>query len=259
MVEERWRLIENGAESGEQNMAVDQTLLELAEPGVASPVLRFYRWERPTLSVGHLQKIGGLIDTDYLGKNNIPLVRRPTGGRAILHDDEVTYSVIIPKGSQLYRPLRPLFRVISSVLRVALAGCGVAVDTDGGADTSRPMSTPCCFAARSHFEISSGGKKVSGSAQRRIKSSALQQGSIILSMNVTSYLSCFIWQDEGQRKMAEQMMGGINIGRTDEVNQERLRHSIISAFEMLYGIILVPDRLSDAEEEQVANIIKGVK
>ncbi len=258
-MEERWRLIESGAESGDWNMAVDRALLESAEQEGSAPILRFYSWERSTLTVGHLQKTAEIIDTDYLNVNDIPLVRRPTGGRAILHDDEVTYSVIVPEDSQLYRPLRPMFRIISSVLRVALSGCGVAIDPEGGADGGQSLSTPCCFASRSSFEISSGGRKIAGSAQRRLKSTALQQGSIILSMDKERYLSCFRWQDNEQREAARNLMGGINRGRNEKIGPDDLRGSIVRAFEMLYGMTFYSDKLSDMENEQIAfNIEQGV-
>src|SRR5437879_3427953 len=91
-----WRLIQDGPATGAWNMAVDEALLQAARRDLTPPTLRFYGWSRPTLSVGRHQDPCAGIDHDFRASRGIDLVRRPTGGRAVLHDQEVTYSIVLP-------------------------------------------------------------------------------------------------------------------------------------------------------------------
>jgi len=251
---EFWRLIEDGPASGEWNMAVDSALLKSAELGVSAPALRLYEWDRPTLSYGYLQEKDGWIDLDYLEKNRIPIVRRPTGGRALVHDDEVTYSVIIPSSSPLYGSLRQIYGMVSDAIKKALDDIGVK--TGEGKTQPGSRNSALCHSAKTSFEISLEGRKIVCGAQRRFKSSAIQHGAIALSVDKERDLSCFIWRDEADRKMAVRKMGGLNDFLEKRVSADTVRKALINAFEKLYGIEFEKGELTPVERE-AANALTG--
>ena len=112
-----WRLIKDGFNNGYYNMALDVAIASAVEKGASPPTLRLYGWKSPTLSIGYSQRTDKKIDTNYCLKNKIGIVLRPTGGRAVLHDKEVTYSLISPKNNPLFPDnISGTYRVISETL-----------------------------------------------------------------------------------------------------------------------------------------------
>ena len=97
MTEQVWRLLRTGKRSGAENMAIDEAILIAGGEGKVPPTIRFYGWEPPTLSIGYFQRAAREVDLERLRERGVGLVRRPTGGRAVLHDKELTYSVIAPE------------------------------------------------------------------------------------------------------------------------------------------------------------------
>jgi lipoyl(octanoyl) transferase len=155
--------------SGEHNMATDEALLERAAR-VGAAYLRFYRWDPPTLSVGRNQPITF---------HGVPLVRRPTGGRAVWHADEVTYAVVAPIA--MFGSLRKAYCEIHTRLAGALRVLGAeAVLAPTAQPPIRPSAHPSCFSAPVGGEILVHGKKLVGSAQVRRGNAFLQHGSILL-------------------------------------------------------------------------------
>jgi len=242
---ERWRLIVHPPSPGEWNMAVDSSLLSMAEKDETGPVLRLYGWERPTLSIGFGQNTEKDINMDYLSRRNIPLVRRPTGGRAILHDDELTYAVILPSSGGLYGSLKEVYGFIASALREALKSLEVDIDPESAG--GGVAGAPCCFSSKTRFEITANGRKIAGSAQRRLKRSALQHGSVILSRNAENCVSCFNWRSEDKRERALRAMGEINSGRKQAIRPDEFGQALVKAFERMYDIEFINDELSEHE------------
>ena len=101
---QEWRVIEDGPQDGEPNMAIDRAILASCASGKTLPTLRLYSWERPTLTVGYAQDFSKEIDVDRCRKLGIQIVRRPTGGRALLHNHEVTYSFTAPTPHSKFPP-----------------------------------------------------------------------------------------------------------------------------------------------------------
>ena len=229
---EHWRLFQDSPADGETNMAADFNLLREAENG-ATPALRIYGWSRPTLSIGYAQSADDDVDIEFAERNAIPVVRRPTGGRAVLHDAELTYAVAMPDSSAFHGSLSQVYEFVTDALRQAILSFGVKLDTSVSDAPLR--SNPCCFATRTRSEISIGGRKVSGSAQRRLKRSALQHGSVILSIDTQKYLSCLKWKSEAAKHNAAMKMGGLNELGVD-ITREALSLAIVEAFEGLYNI-----------------------
>jgi len=171
-----WRILRDPAVGGAWNMAVDVALARHLENGHG--ILRLYRWSRPTLSFGRNQKARDRYDPFALRSLGVDVVRRPTGGREVLHDRELTYSVILPLRSQ--SGLRSTYRTLHDGLVEALRSLGVNAHLAGpGARSPGPDAGPC-FADPVANEVVVEGRKIVGSAQSRIGESLLQHGSLIL-------------------------------------------------------------------------------
>ncbi len=192
-----WRVLRSGPGDGLTNMATDLALLDHARR-TGEATLRLYAWARPTLSLGRHERGRGVFDLRALRESGIDLVRRPTGGRALLHDHEVTYAVAAPTAAGT---LGETYRAVNALLLAALRSLGVRVDeaartsrgARGGdgvrADDAghhpasvtplRPDGAPC-FAEPSAGELVVDGAKLVGSAQWRDGGAWLQHGSILL-------------------------------------------------------------------------------
>jgi lipoate-protein ligase A len=187
-----WRFLNTGAAAGAFNMAADEVLARQA----TVPTLRVYRWQPFTISIGYNQNIEE-IDLQKVHRDGVGVVRRPTGGRAIYHAHEVTYSVVIPKNSDWFaKNSLAMYNHISSALVLGLRAAGVSVNLE-----KRALPDPefmsydqkfACFATSARYEIHYDSKKLVGSAQRRFEHALLQHGSILLGeqhLNLLDYLS----------------------------------------------------------------------
>ena len=172
-----WRLIHDEPAAGARNMAIDEVLMESVRAG-APPVLRFYDWEPDCLSIGYFQSIAE-VDTQGYRRRGIEIVRRPTGGNAILHRDCLTYSVLLPAASPLVRGgIVASYRRLSRPFALALTELGAPVAA--APDSARPGAGLDCFAAPGPSELTLAGRKILGSAQTRRRGVVLQHGSLIL-------------------------------------------------------------------------------
>lgn len=172
-----WRLLRTPPLDGALNMAVDEALLSRAAHS-HEWVVRLYAWSEPTLSVGRHQRALEYYDPAALATAQIPVVRRPTGGRGILHDREVTYSVtgpVVGAGS-----LRETYARINRVLQVAMRHLGVEAEHSTRHGRAIPPGSSPCFASPAEGEMVVGGRKLVGSAQWRDDSALLQHGSILI-------------------------------------------------------------------------------
>ncbi len=158
-------------------MALDHALALECAPDEA--VLRLYGWSAPTISFGRNEPARGRYDLDLAAAMGVAFVRRPTGGRAVLHDEEITYAVVAPLGA--FGGLRRAYHAINEALAAALSALGAPVSLagSGGPGALRPDAGPC-FQAPVAGEVTLGGRKLVGSAQVRAGRALLQHGSIIL-------------------------------------------------------------------------------
>jgi lipoate-protein ligase A len=173
----RWRLLRHGAAVGALNMAWDEALMARARD-TGEGVLRFYLWASPTLSLGRHQPARDRYDRKRAAAAGVSVVRRPTGGRAVLHHHELTYSVTYPERA-LGSP-RESYRWINRLLLAGLSRVGVgAVEAAARKSARQPDTTPC-FAEPAPGELMVDGRKLVGSAQFREDGAILQHGSILI-------------------------------------------------------------------------------
>ncbi len=177
-----WRLIEDGPGDGRLNMAIDRAILTACDRGQAPATLRLYGWDKPALSIGYSQNEFKDVDRARCEQKNISIVRRFTGGRALLHQDEFTYSLVAPIPHPGFPGnLAGAFSTVSKAVILSLEKAGVIKPEMVGKDTRTPSKrSPACFLTSNHWEITVQGKKLAGSAQRRLNGAFLQHGSILL-------------------------------------------------------------------------------
>lgn len=157
-------------------MAVDEALARCRRPGEAT--LRIYRWIRPTLSLGRNQPARGRYDPHALRSLGVDAVRRPTGGREVLHDRELTYAVVVPVAGP--GSLRAVYRQVNEALVEALAALGVRGGLAEPAARTPHLDAGACFGGPARGEVVADGRKLAGSAQVRLGSTLLQHGSLLL-------------------------------------------------------------------------------
>lgn len=175
-----WKLIiEPKPLRGSLNMAVDEFLFQ-SLTGEPLTFVRFYQWERPTASMGCMQKIEKVIDLDFCQRNGIDVVRRITGGKLVLHHQEITYSVCSSDDETFSKTLPGSYKLISQALMAGLEKMGIEPSSADQAPPFYAKSDLPCFSHPAQDEIEVNGKKIIGSAQKRTGTEFLQHGSIPL-------------------------------------------------------------------------------
>jgi lipoate-protein ligase A len=240
-----WRLIETAPLSGAENMAIDQALFESVQAGGA-PVLRFYRWDPPCLSLGRNEPARGRYDPEALKARGIDVVRRPTGGLAVLHDRELTYAVAAPVG--LLGSPRASYEAINRALVRGLARLGVAAEVAGpagpGAAGPWPAAPGPCFQVAAPGEVVVGGWKLVGSAQRCERRTLLQHGSLLLEGDQSTVAELLGAQAPGAEPPRAAALARV-LGYVPPWSE--LVAALAAGFTETLGIRLAPATLSAAE------------
>lgn len=181
-MERNWRLIIDGACPAASNMAIDEAILMACLSGEAPPTLRLYRWRKPAISLGFFQDLyRAHMDIEYCQDAGIELVRRPTGGRAVLHGHDLTFSVILgiqhlPESAS---DILGSHRWLMSGIVAGLQSLGIQAQIGEVISGTRPgMPSADCFAHTAECDIHVGQEKIAGAAQVRRNDFLLEQGSI---------------------------------------------------------------------------------
>lgn len=199
-----WRLIVHGATDGPANMAVDEAITEQVRDGQALPTLRFYAWEPACLSLGYAQPASD-VDLERLRARGWDVVRRLSGGRAILHVDELTYSVAVPAAdARVAGGVVESYRRLSQGLLAGLEKLGAAVHAAQAGDEAHGFKGPVCFEVPSDYEITVQGRKLIGSAQTRRAEGGvvLQHGALPLTGDLGRICEALAFADEAAQAEA---------------------------------------------------------
>lgn len=174
----RWRLIDDGKHSARWNMAMDEAIMDAVADGLAPPTLRFYDWDSSAVTVGRFQNVDRDVNMAFCRSMNLPVVRRPTGGRGILHGGDLTFSIVVPLAALGEdQGVTASYRRLASGILTGLAQLGVQATM--GECERREGRGGDCFASRSRADVLDGdGSKLIGSAQRRSGEMLLQQSSL---------------------------------------------------------------------------------
>ena len=207
MIHDEWRWISDSHHTAESNMAMDAALLVDCEQGRIPPTVRLYGWSESAITIGYSQKAERELDLERCRELGISVVRRPTGGRAILHHRELTYAVVAPVSiTPFNRGLKETFGAISEALLAGLQGLGIRGDINTSKQRSESTRSPACFASLNHCEITVDGKKLVGSAQKRTSKAFLQHGSLIIDADHERFASLLKFDDESERNATQQRL-----------------------------------------------------
>ncbi|MCY3833566.1 MAG: biotin/lipoate A/B protein ligase family protein [Chloroflexi bacterium] len=247
---------------GARNMALDCAILEAVARGEQPPTLRLYGWKPYCLSLGYGQRARD-VDMAALCRRGWGLVRRPTGGKAILHGDELTYSLSLPIDHAMAGgDVVDSYRRISAGLLAALAILGVAATAERqSAKARRAHAGPVCFEMPSHYEISAGGRKLIGSAQLRRKGGLLQHGSLPLTGDLARICEVLHFESDAQREMQMDSVRGRALTLEQITDESPPWSTAAAAMERGFARAMncepMPGELSPAEELRADELFRG--
>jgi lipoate-protein ligase A len=242
-----WRFIDSGPKRASLNMAIDEAIAESVGKGLAPPTLRFYGWNPPAVSIGYSQNIEE-VDQEECRLKNYDIVRRPTGGRAILHNKELTYSIMSPADNPLFsKNIMSSYKILHQGIMIGLRKLGLIPEMVSGRD-KKGNKSPACFFSPSIYELTIDGKKIIGSAQKRWQKVMLQQGSILLDLDVDALFSVLSNQNSrGAKERAGQKMTSISRELGKSVDIDNVKKVMTDGFEEALGIRLKRGSLTDYE------------
>lgn len=254
-----WRLIRTPAAPGAWNMAVDEAILDHAMRGEVLPTLRLYAWDPPCLSLGRAQPFTD-VEQNRLQSRGWDVVRRMTGGRAILHTDELTYSVSGAVDEPILAgSLLESYNRLAGALLAAVQELGLRVEMKEGKADQGGTPNPVCFEVPSTYEITVNGKKLIGSAQARRKEGVLQHGSLPLTGDLSRICQALVFPDEPAREAAvERLLARATtvesvLGRG--VEWETAAQAFVRAFEAKLGLTLERGELSESELARAEELV----
>ncbi|OCS85491.1 lipoate--protein ligase family protein [Caryophanon latum] len=265
---EKWYFMNSGKCRGSYNMAMDEALLTFHSEGQIPPVIRFYEWAEPTLSIGYFQTAARDINLEAVQAQGIDFVRRPTGGRAVLHEHELTYSVIVSEEHpDMPKNVTEAYRVISEGILSGFHELGMEAyfsvpESKEQLDDLKKPKSAVCFDAPSWYELVVEGKKVAGSAQTRQKGVILQHGAILLDVDIDKLLSVFKFESDEQKAIMRdklvQKAVAINDLTDAHITAAQATEAFRRGFEQSLQIELVPYELT-SEQLQIVEEIERTK
>lgn len=261
---ETWNFINTGSHDPFYNMAMDEALLNFVASGDIGPVIRFYTWNPATLSAGYFQRLTKEIDIDKVKEKGFGLVRRQTGGRGVLHDKELTYSVIVPESHpNMPSTVTEAYRVISQGLLEGYKELGldayfaIPKSKEEREKLKQPRSA-VCFDAPSWYELVVEGRKIAGSAQTRQKGVILQHGSLLQDVDVDELFDMFIFKNERLKSKMKAAFVDKAVALNDiadhYISITDMEQAFEKGFKQGLGIELKPLTLTDEQLQEVKKL-----
>jgi lipoyl(octanoyl) transferase len=255
-----WRLLPFTCPTAPENMAMDEAVFLSCRSSASPPTLRFYGWPSPAVSVGYFQDIHAEIDLDACRRLFVPVVRRPTGGKAVLHDGDFTYAVAAPDPVEGFPPdILGTYRLISRCLARGLAELGIRADM---ADAGRPRedlpARASCFALPSRYELLVKGRKICGSAQVRSQGAFLQHGSLLVDFDPSRTAELMISPHQDRDEQIGRLQESITSLRDHLAPvpaMDELCRVMKMGFETTLGVRLAEGRLTREEEDLQARLL----
>jgi lipoyl(octanoyl) transferase len=256
---ENWRFIPYQTASAALNMAIDEAIMDAHREDKVPPTLRFYGWEPAALSIGYFQQAEREVDFKRLAEKGIDFVRRMTGGRAVLHDQELTYSVIVAE----HHPLIPQtvgesYRVIHQGLLAGFRNLQINASLLPPKKREKTASSSVCFATSAAYELVVAGRKIAGSAQMRQRGVMLQQGSILLEMDVDLLFSVLRFPSERVKERLQQTFADkavtIHRFRKEPITLQEVVQAFFAGFQQGMGLKLTIAELTEEERNRAQAI-----
>ena len=261
-----WRLIKDSNHTGFMNMAVDEAIMIAHREGLVPPTIRFYQWSPPAVSLGYFQDLKKEIDVDVCQHLGIDIVRRSTGGKAVLHDKELTYSFIIRENHSLVNDsILETYKKISGGIIRGLSYLGIIAELvplreklksdslhkRGKSEIRHSDFKSICFSIPSQYEVQVEGKKIVGSAQVRKSEIVLQHGSLLIELEKDKLFSVFNFPSA---QIREKLKTRFKATSLEEILKRKINFSELSeilprGFEEEFGVKLTEGKLTEEEEK----------
>lgn len=249
-----WRVIVSADTDPYMNMAVDEALLQTYDYNKQMPVLRFYRWPAPAISIGISQKPLEALNMPSIRARNISFVRRITGGEGIYHDCEITYSLVCSKADlELPDSVRKSFRAITNFILEAYREFGLkpyyAGDTQ---EYAHGEAASFCYSSKEHFDVMVDGKKIGGNAQKRTGDIIFQHGTIPLRLNFAAIKRCF----RGELGDIENNITSLSQACGRDVNFEEGVKQLRNSFSKVFSVRGLKSFLSEHETDLAHTLVQ---
>jgi lipoate-protein ligase A len=269
-----WRLIKDSYHTGFMNMAIDEAIMIAHREGLVPPTIRFYQWSPPAVSLGYFQDLKKEINVDTCKDMGIDIVRRPTGGKAVLHDKELTYSFIIRESHPLVNDsILETYKKISGGMIRGLSYLGITAELvplreklKSGSLHKKEKSEirhsdfkSICFSVPSQYEVQVEGKKIVGSAQARKREIVLQHGSLLIELEEDKLFSVFNFPSI---QIRERLKTRFKATSLEEILKKKINFSELSeilprGFEEEFGVRLVEGKLTEKEEKISKDLLEN--
>ncbi|NTW27812.1 MAG: lipoate--protein ligase family protein [Coriobacteriia bacterium] len=250
-----WRLlIDEQPMDGAWNMALDRSIQLERQAGRVPPTLRLYGWLRPTITLGRFQDAAG-VDRDECRLAGVDVVRRFTGGRGVLHDDEVTYSMVAAVDDGIPQGTAVSYRLLCGVLVEAYKILGVAAALT--ARSRGESASAACYLHATQADLSLGAQKLSGSAQVWSGDTVLQHGSFVISRNVDLESRLFRLDSEAATALAAQTVT-IEQARGDRPSHANITSAVADGLRSALGVHAEAGTLTQSEIELAHSLLPEV-
>ena len=258
-----WRFVDTGFLNGYENMAIDEAIFTSCRQKKSPPTIRIYGWTPPAVSLGYFQKAENAVDLEACKRHGVDVVRRLSGGRAVLHHHELTYSVICREGTPpLGSSVLETYKTISECLIHTLRDLGLQVQwiasRNKHAAAQEKDKTASCFSSPSWYEITVDGKKICGSAQKRGDGVLLQHGSLLIEYDPELLAGVLHSRKDEEKFLTEIRTSTTAINRhlSKKVDFKQLKKLVLNSFEDQLKISLTPGELSEYESQLKDTLLK---
>jgi len=245
-----WRLLNYQRYNAFENMAIDEAIFRETIKDKKKPTIRFYGWHPAAVSIGYFQDPQKELNIEKCGNMGVDIVRRLTGGKAVFHDDEITYSVIAGVGEKSFpADILGTYKVISDCLVQGLAYLGIKANLAKACRSMKNMELEsCCFAIPSRNELLVAGRKICGSAQMKTKDGFLQHGSLLLTFNPVKALSVILpFSTPEHLAKLSKTVAAINEGISDPIETKEICDSLKRGFADALGVQIIEEPLTPSE------------
>ncbi|NIK11532.1 lipoate--protein ligase family protein [Alkalibacillus almallahensis] len=258
-MEREWLFLDTGYHDAAVNMALDECLINWLHEGRIQPTLRFYGWEKPSLSIGHFQKAEKTIDFSAVNKHSCQFVRRLTGGSAVLHDHELTYSLVISEQDPgIPQSVKDAYYILSKGVLEGYKNLGIEADYAIPDEQVARGQSAICFEEPTYYEMVADGKKLSGNAQTRKNGVLMQHGSIPITMNTDMLFDLFRFQTEESRARKHKAFQNKAVTINQLTDQHHTYETMTAAFKKGFStglnITFRPLELSERDWEEVFHL-----
>ncbi|MEN6620774.1 MAG: lipoate--protein ligase family protein [Smithella sp.] len=257
-----WRVLDFQYYNAFENMAIDEAIFRETINKKKPPTIRFYGWRPAAVSIGYFQNIKEEVNIEKCREEGVNVVRRLSGGKAVSHSDEVTYSVIASDAEELFPSnILGTYKIISNCIACGLSYLGIkAVLAENGRSLSDSDFKSCCFSVPSRNELLVSGRKICGSAQFRTNGGFLQHGSLLINFDPVKSASFLLPKRTTiQLQKLKNSVAAINEEVVRPVNENEICNSLKKGFIEVLGIRLVEEELTFAEEKLACELINKYK